>query len=560
MAAILVLMRDGRPAKRFPLGERTVLGRSDTADIQLDEIGVSRHHAVITREDTSYRLEDNGSSNGTFVDGQPIQSYQLCDGDEIQIGNSALRFHQPEDAGPDREGKVAVIQDFGDTTNVVTWVEASTVAMERSPGEGEDALRRRLQVFFDVAGEVSAAFELDELLPRILEALFRVFTEAHRGFIMLLDPQTGELVPKAVKKTVVSDEEQITVSRTVVNKVLDEHQAVLCEDAASDGRFQGSASIMSHAIRSLMCAPLIAKDEIVGIVHIDTTNIRRPFTEDDLNVLTGIAAQAAMAIRNAQVYEQKVQAERLAVLGQTVAGLAHCVKNLLNGISGGAYILERGLEREDLGKVLKGWDMVKRNNEFMSELVLDMLAYAKEREPAYALTDVNEIVGSVCELMVERARQHNVELTCELGDLKPSAMDAKEIRRCVLNLVTNAVDACAGHGTRVVVRTHFDQGPREVCIAIADDGCGISDENLKRLFQVFFSTKGAKGTGLGLAVTHKIIREHRGQIDVESQEGKGTTFTIRLPFAESMPQPQGPTERVQADTESLRGRRKEENP
>jgi len=411
-------------------------------------------------------------------------------------------------------------------------------ALEGPFGEGKDALRRRLRVFFDVAGEVSAAFEVDDLLPRILEALFRVFTEAERGFIMLIDPETDELVPKAVKKTVASDKEQITISRTVINKVIDDHQAVLCEDAASDDRFAGSESIMSHAIRSLMCAPLIAKDEIVGIVHIDTTSIKRPFTEDDLNVLTGIAAQAAMAIRNTQVYEEMVKAERLAVLGQTVAGLAHCVKNILNGISGGAYILELGLKREDLSEVLRGWDMVKRNNEFMSGLVLDMVAYAKEREPAYELADVGEIVRSVCELMTERARQNNIELRHELGDLRPCAMDAKEIRRCVLNLVTNAIEACAGPGAEVVVRAGFSEGQREVRIVVADDGCGITEENQKGLFQVFFSTKGAKGTGLGLAVTRKIIREHNGEIDVQSEEGKGTTFTIRLPFVDSMPQKQ----------------------
>jgi len=539
MAAALVIMKAGRPLRRVPLGDRTELGRSDRADIQIDEVGASRHHAAISRTVMGYTLEDLQSSNGTLVNGQPVQSQPLTDGDEIRIGDLVLLFQDAETEIPsDPEGEITVVQGSEVTTNLVTSVGASMEALEGPFGEGKDALRRRLQVFFDVAGEVSAAFEVDDLLPRILEALFRVFTEAERGFIMLIDPETDELVPKAVKKTVASDKEQITISRTVINKVIDDHQAVLCEDAASDDRFAGSESIMSHAIRSLMCAPLIAKDEIVGIVHIDTTSIKRPFTEDDLNVLTGIAAQAAMAIRNTQVYEEMVKAERLAVLGQTVAGLAHCVKNILNGISGGAYILELGLKREDLSEVLRGWDMVKRNNEFMSGLVLDMVAYAKEREPAYELADVGEIVRSVCELMTERARQNNIELRHELGDLRPCAMDAKEIRRCVLNLVTNAIEACAGPGAEVVVRAGFSEGQREVRIVVADDGCGITEENQKGLFQVFFSTKGAKGTGLGLAVTRKIIREHNGEIDVQSEEGKGTTFTIRLPFVDSMPQKQ----------------------
>ena len=293
---------------------------------------------------------------------------------------------------------------------------------------------------------------------------------------------------------------------------------------------------MDLDIRSLMSAPLVAKDELVGVVLIDTTDATKPFAEADLRMLTGIAAQAAMAIRNGQLYEEKVRSERLAMVGQTIAGLAHCVKNILNGIQGGSYMVDLGMSKADEGMTRKGWDMVKRNNAFMHGLVLDMLAYAKEREPDYQMTQVNDLVRNVCELMAERASQNRIELSHELAaDLRPIAVETTQIQRCVLNLVTNAIDACAGQGASVVVSTslHEDQG--EVHIAIADDGCGISEENQKRLFQVFFSTKGSSGTGLGLAVTHKIVREHRGEIDVASEEGKGTTFTIRLPLREETP-------------------------
>ena len=533
MSATLILVKDGRPVRRFPLGGRTVLGRADDADIQVDEAGVSRRHAAITKLGDAYTLEDLQSRNGTYVNGQPIQKHQLRGGDVIDLATWRLRFHLPQALPFGASGDVTLVQDAVDTTNVLTSAAVSAADLKGSFGEGEVALRRRLEVFFDVAADVSGMLEADELLPRILEALFRVFTQAHRGFIMLIDHETGELVPKAVKKTLEGDGGGITVSNTVINKVIDERQSVLCRDAASDDRFLAAESLVRHSIRSLMCAPLIAGDGIVGVVHIDTTSAT-PFMEDDLKVLTGIAAQAAMAIRNTQLYEEKVKSERLAMVGQTIAGLSHCVKNILNGITGGGYILEVGLKNEDSGKVAKGWDMVKRNNDFMRDLVLDMLTYAKDREPEYELANANEIVKDVCGLMEERAKQGGIEL-CQgaAADMKLAAMDRSQIQRCVLNLTTNAIDACVDHGTKVTVSTVLDEG--EVRIAIADDGCGMSEENQKKLFQVFFSTKGSQGTGLGLAVSHKIIEEHGGSLDVDSVEGEGTTFTIRLPFMEEPP-------------------------
>ena len=237
-----------------------------------------------------------------------------------------------------------------------------------------------------------------------------------------------------------------------------------------------------------------------------------------------------MAIDNARLQDQRVNQERLAAIGQTVSGLAHCIKNILNVIVNGSHILDYGIKQNDLEKVAKGWDIVKNSNTFLSQLVLDMLTYSKERMPECRALDINEVCQSICKLCTEMGRAHNTEIIFE-GDpsLEAVRADEKDIKRCLINLMVNAMDACGEEGGVVRVSTGLSEKEDHYFITINDNGCGIPEEQQEYLFEVFFSTKGSKGTGLGLAVTKKIIEEHKGLIEVESEFGYGTTFTITLP-------------------------------
>jgi signal transduction histidine kinase len=220
--------------------------------------------------------------------------------------------------------------------------------------------------------------------------------------------------------------------------------------------------------------------------------------------------------------------------------MAHCIKNVLNGVRGGSFIVERGLGAADTGKIGKGWEIVKKNTSFMEELALDMLYYSKDREPAYAPADANELAREVCEMVKAKAEAGGVAVEFDgCDDLGEVVIDAKGIRRCLLNLVSNAVDACEGAASpRVTVSTALTDGDA-FRIVIADNGCGIPAEIMPNLFKVFFSTKGSKGTGFGLAVTRKIVREHGGRITVESEPGEGSTFRINLPKDPAKRQPDG---------------------
>ena len=235
-----------------------------------------------------------------------------------------------------------------------------------------------------------------------------------------------------------------------------------------------------------------------------------------------------------------VNSERLAAVGQTVAGMAHCIKNILHGFKGGSYLMDVGLGRDNTEKMRKGWEMIQRNINRTSDLVMDLLSYSKEREPEYEPCHPNEIAEDVCELLGGVALDHNVAIVRQFSDqMVPVVMDPRTVHRCLMNLVTNAIDACifdpdVDKDHQVIVATERENAGA-IRFDVKDNGCGMSEEVRAKLFSSFFSTKGAKGTGLGLLVTAKLVEEHKGTIDVTSAEGEGTTFSIRFSVQEPEP-------------------------
>jgi signal transduction histidine kinase len=304
------------------------------------------------------------------------------------------------------------------------------------------------------------------------------------------------------------------------------------KNAYKDPRFDRQADEKTGFVtRSILAVPMIRRGKLIGVVEAVNKKNTQAFSAHDEKVLAVLAAQAATAIENARLYEENLQQARLSALGQAVAGSAHCIKNIMQGIVGGAYVLELGIQREEMENITKGWGVMKRNVQFMREIMLDMLAYSRPEKLNCAPSDVNRICLDVVELLKAGAGQKNVDLALEpQPDLRHVILDPKAIYRCILNLVTNALDACDKAQGVVRIKTGLAGAKDRLEITISDNGCGISEENLKNLFRVFFSTKGSKGTGLGLAVTQKIILEHGGEIQVESKVGSGTTFRIMLPL------------------------------
>jgi len=233
--------------------------------------------------------------------------------------------------------------------------------------------------------------------------------------------------------------------------------------------------------------------------------------------------------------KELLRSERLAAIGQTVAGLTHGIKNVLHGFKGGSYLVDLGIGKGDSEKLSSGWDMVKRNITRTSDLVMDLLTYSKEREPEYQDCRPNDIAADVVDTVRDTAEENGVTLATELApNIGTVRMDPRIIHTSLLNLMTNAIDACifdedTSKQWQVRLKTRLEDY-RVIRFEVSDNGTGMTEEVRDNLFASFFSTKGHRGTGLGMLVTQKLIEEHNGTIDVATQPGKGSTFSVRLPF------------------------------
>jgi len=537
------------------LEAETRIGRALENDIQLLDPVASTFHARIVQKDGAWIVEDNSSTNGTFVNGERCQLSVLQDGDVITIGDVKLTFSDAAPLGPTTiyfrkdaplletvggaeesaapEGSKDTLDSvFRDDANAGRRQTSSvTVPADLAEPLAMDAsaLARHLKASYEISKAAAATLGLPEIMDRILAALLEIFAAAERAFILLVDPDTSEVSSAAVRRRVPQDTEEISMSRTALRQAMDRREAILCTDALSDTRYSDAQSVVSLGIRSMMIAPLVFQDQVLGAIYVDTRSGTGRFSQPDLELLTVAAGQVAGCVANARLHEQVVKSERLAAVGQTVAGLTHCIKNILQGIKGGAYIMDQAFDNGNAGGVVSGWEMVKRNNAFMEDLVFDLLSYSKQREPEYVVTDINDLCKDVCELAAARADGKGVRVAFNPDPaLGPVEIDPTGIRRCLLNLAMNAVDACEGNGGGVMVAT---EPPRDgfARVIVRDTGRGMSKETQAKLFTVFFSTKGSKGTGLGLPVAGKVIEEHGGRIEVTSKEGEGTTFTICLP-------------------------------
>ncbi len=233
------------------------------------------------------------------------------------------------------------------------------------------------------------------------------------------------------------------------------------------------------------------------------------------------------------VSELKAVRSQFILLGQTIAGMAHSIKNIMMGLDGGIYVVNKGIEANDREEIKEGWDIVLFNFEKISNIVQDILYCSKAREPDLQETDPNKIARDVYELFKDTAARYRIELRLDPDErLQQAVLDPAGLHTVLSNLVSNAMDACKVDFQKeehvVEIKTRLGRHG-ETIIKIRDNGVGISEDLKEQVFEDLFSSKGDKGTGLGLMVTQKILNEHSGSIRFTSGVGWGTTFTVTFP-------------------------------
>lgn len=272
------------------------------------------------------------------------------------------------------------------------------------------------------------------------------------------------------------------------------------------------------SVKSLAGDEIPVKLHVVGL-RSQSKEIGRAIFLDDLREIR-------------KLENEKLDAERLAAVGQTVAGLAHTIKNLLMGLEGGMYMVDTGLRRGEANRIIEGWSVLQRNFNKTTDLVKDFLAFSKGKMPNVEMIDPNKLIENIVELYRDTAYRQSVEFTAKPGDnVNLAPLDPDGMEACLTNLVSNGIDAAIlreDKAGRVVISTYEEDD--ELIFEVSDNGTGMDSEIQKKVFTTFFTTKGGKGTGLGLLTTRKIVQEHGGKLEVDSEEGVGSVFRIRLPL------------------------------
>lgn len=588
MTPSLFVLRGREQGQRFYLDLPLVcIGRHRKNDIQLQDTEVSRRHAQIVTQNEKFYLEDLGSVNGTNINDERIEKRELIGGDRILLGKTLLLFTDDSSQNVEKETPNVKITDQSSVYSIPKIVssaaEASSVFEEAGAGKSESNVgvaeanlsehsedgkphishkagvnisQAHLDVMYQTSLAVSHTLDIDELLKRIMKLILnRVY--ADRGCIFLLDQQTGKPVPQvAVHSRSNAEEIPIEISNTILEYVLTNQEGILTENAANDDRFSDPQSVLEFGIREAICVPMTGRYGVVGAIYVDTsTKLDFPadgdpaahhqssrLMKEDLQLLLAIGNQAGIAVEDTGFYSGLVQSERLAAIGQTIAVMSHHIKNTLQGFQGGGYLIEQGCQKKDFEIVQQGWKILQRNQDRVYNLVMDMLSFSKERSPYRQLIKIDELVSEVVESLEPKGQQMGVELKLKVEESIPPAMiDQESIHRAVLNVISNAIDALLTVDHKQPIEIEVKHVPSKTDpsepgfleVHVQDYGPGIEEDLMEKVFSLFESTKGGRGTGLGLPVSKKIMNEHRGDIDVYSKPGHGTKFVLWLPIINS---------------------------
>lgn len=572
MSVLLLAVIQGPDKGRtfqLPADEPQLIGRSSEA-LPLSDNTVSRRHAELTPDHGSWYVRDLNSQNGTHVNGVEIRERtKLRPGDQVRCGSTLFVFGRIDGAARGASGDdldlVRVLRPEQIDAEIERTLAGNDDSVIMAEPEPRAAALHHLRLIYQLTALTTTLTERDALLAAVMELVFNEF-QPERGFIVLVDEPAGagyspsssvspglrpgsgsnaanpaanlpDFRTAVVKhRTPPKDRKdgRIHVSRTILHHTLRSSEGVLSSNAMSDPRFAKGDSVQQFKIRSALCSPIEFKDRKFGAIYIDSSMANYTFTAEQLALLNAIARHTGLALANAEAYAEKLQNERLAAIGETVASLSHSIKNILQGLRGGADVVDMGLTKEDLKVARGGWTILKRNIDRIVGLTLNMLAYSRHRAIEAELTPLTPLLEDCAQLLSDQCAARQIAMLLDADpEIPPIAMDANLMHQAIVNLLVNAVEAVEPRTGAVTIRASYQPATPTARAAaridVIDNGPGIAPERHKQIFQPFQTTKGLRGTGLGLAVTKRIIEEHGGSIFLQSAEGRGATFSVLLP-------------------------------
>ncbi len=404
-----------------------------------------------------------------------------------------------------------------------------------------------LSTLYEVGQEIASVLDLMSLLELILDRTI-LLVQAERGFIVLYDQHQDDFYVSVARQFApeTPDDPQAKLSRHLIRRVLRTREPVITTNAQEDPRFQDSQSIITYQIRSVLAAPLIFKDELIGAIYVDTRFHVRPFQESDVALLSAVANQAAIAIHLVRTYEnlqaknreleaalaelretqdELIKAERLSTVGRMASSIIHDIKGPMTTIRGFAEILGMD-ELPSETRRYYSQTISKAIDSFVG-MAQEILDYARgESALTMASFEIKDLIKNLLQFLERDFTQKGIKIETNLAFTGWITADWEKIRRALYNIAINAGDVLKQGGVFTIATRLVDD---EVEFRLSDNGPGIPGEIKNTLFEPFVTYNKSHGTGLGLAISRKIIEDHGGHISVQSEAGQGAEFVITLP-------------------------------
>lgn len=559
---------DNEETFELKLGANTI-GRARENDIVIMDKSLSRHHATIETAAERVVVKDQQSRNGTWVNDSRVEEATLNNGDRVRFGDVVFMFIQG----------LRIVKEIARDYSRITMQEL----LAKREGKTTSTSRDRLQILIKVSQLLSSPEKIEALLQKILDLIFDIMEAEYVAILMTND--SGNLDPTVAKSR--RPGESGGFSSTIAKYVLDKNVSVLSSDASKDSRFDKAMSILSQSIRSSMCVPLRVKERVIGVIYVDNRTVSDRFAEEELEFLTGLANQAAIALENSMLYrkleeeaherehdlmmqveertrnlsealreaeserkeaERQQQIAELAMAAATDANLAksqflanmsHELRTPLNAIIGYSEILQEESEELGLDQLSPDIKKIRTAAQHLLALINDILDLSKIEAGKmdlyledFNLYNIVRDVTSTIEPLVEK-NSNKLVVNCpeEIGKMRA---DLTRIRQILFNLLSNAAKFTENGIIRLDISREELKGVDWISFRVKDSGIGMSPENLKKVFQPFAqgdasTTRKYGGTGLGLAISRRFCEMMGGDIAVESEPGAGSTFTVMLP-------------------------------
>ncbi|MBN2144021.1 MAG: FHA domain-containing protein [Candidatus Aureabacteria bacterium] len=534
----LEVLKGSEKGRIYNLDEKNeiLIGRDKNCPVCLNDAKSSRHHARIFSENGHTMLEDMGSTNGTTLNGKTIFKYKLCENDEIIIGNTLFLVRELESSASTNSSTSIQIHDGSSTVILSTLPHKEADLLKGSmPMVTADELLLENKNLKRVC-EISHLFVTHRddmtIINQVLQTMLEILA-ADTACILSLPPNEKNWVTRAII-TSTGNANLVQVSRTIIQQALNEGVAVLTSDPLTDARFDPSISIISQGISSAICAPIKVENRFHGVLFFDRRRKTEVFNSMDLRLGATIANILGLFLEKEKLENEARKKERMAVIGEVMAGLAHHTKNILTGLKFSINALEVVVQKKHMDSISKCLKAISAQEKRISDLVLNMLSYSKDRTPVRSEVNLKNLIEDVTGPYQSHFEEKKITFKLNYNEKTP-LIQAEEpaLHRALLNLLVNTMDSFKNKSESlpetISITVYPSPDQEKVYLEFYDTGCGISPGNLEKLFTIFYSTKGSEGTGLGLAVVQKIIQEHGGHVSVDSQEGKWTKFTLELP-------------------------------